>query len=229
MELRQYLHILRQRWWLPVLLAFIVGVLSACQLRPWQPPPVSYQASMRLLVGVQPTAAADTAAYDPVYYAWLTSEYLVDDFTEVVRSQLFATNVSERLGQQGIQIPAGLIQGGAATGRQHRIITLSFGWPDRQQAAEIAQAAAAELSQNAAFYFRQLGTDNAAITIMDGPNVSASTLGLRARLEWPLRVLLSLLVGIGLIFLLDYLDVSVRTATDLEEMGFRVLGSIPKL
>ena len=64
---------------------------------------------------------------------------------------------------------------------------------------------------------------------MDGPNVSASTLGLRARLEWPLRVLLSLLVGIGLIFLLDYLDVSVRTATDLEEMGFRVLGSIPKL
>ncbi|MEZ4658634.1 MAG: hypothetical protein R2911_13770 [Caldilineaceae bacterium] len=229
MELRQYLHILRRRWWMPVLLALAVGLLSAWQLRPWQPPPVSYQASMRLLIGVQPVTTADTAAYDPVYYAWLTSEYLVDDFTEVVRSQLFATKVSERLDQQGIQIPPGLIQGGAATGRQHRIITLSFGWPDPQQAAEIAQAAAAELSQNAAFYFSQLGTENAAITIMDGPNVAESGPSLRTRLEWPLRVLLSLLVGVGLVFLLEYLDESVRTAAELEELGFRVLGSIPKL
>ena len=46
-----------------------------------------YTATLRMLVGVLPAAEADVAAYDPRYYAWLTSEYLVDDFTEVVRSR----------------------------------------------------------------------------------------------------------------------------------------------
>ncbi len=53
-----------------------------------------------MLVGVLPAAEADRTAYDPRYYAWLTSEYLVDDFTEVVCSDLFARNVSARLAEQ---------------------------------------------------------------------------------------------------------------------------------
>lgn len=228
MELRQYVQIVRRRWWLPLLLALVVGLLSAFQLRAWQPQPLTYQASMRMLVGVQPATQADNAAYDPIYYAWLTSEYLVDDFTEVVRSQLFTQKINERLTQQGIQIPTGLIQGGAATGRQHRIITLSFGWPERQQAQKIAAAAAAELSENAAFYFSQLGTENAAVTVMDGPSISESGPSLRTRLELPLRILLALFVGLALLFLFDYLDLSIRNPAELEELGFRVLGTIPK-
>jgi capsular polysaccharide biosynthesis protein len=228
MELRETWQILRRRWQIPVVLALLAALLSALQLRPWQPVPPSYNASMRLLVGVMPATEADTTAYDPRYYAWLTSEYLVDDFTEVVRSDLFAQNVSDRLAGMNLQIPAGSIQGSAATGKQHRILTLTFGWPDREQLVAIADAVAAELEENAIVYFRQLGTDGAGITLLDGPTVGPVGPGLRSRLEWPLRVLLAALVGIGLVFLLDYLDTSVRTRKDLEEMGFRILGEIPK-
>ena len=98
------------------------------------------------------------------YYAWLTSEYLVDDFTEVVRSDLFARNVSARLAEQALQVPPGVIRGSAATGKQHRIITLSFTWGDAGELAAIAQAAADELTENAPFYFKQLGTDGAGIS-----------------------------------------------------------------
>lgn len=80
--------------------------LSLLQMRPWQPKPPSYFASLRMLVGVMPATGEDAATYyDPRHYAWLTSEYLVDDFTEVVRSQLFARNVSERLAGQNISRP----------------------------------------------------------------------------------------------------------------------------
>ena len=120
MELRDYWTIFKRRWWIPILLTLLVGLLSLVQLRPWEPQPVSYSASMRMLVGVLPVADQDMTAYDPRYYAWLTSEYLVDDFTEVVRSQLFAENVSARLADQAMAVPAGVIQGSAATGQQHR-------------------------------------------------------------------------------------------------------------
>lgn len=228
MELREYWTILRRRWWLPVTLAALVGLLSLLQMQPWQPKPPIYNASMRMLVGVLPAADQDVAAYDPRYYAWLTSEYLVDDFTEVVRSQLFAGQVSQRLGEQNVSIPAGVIQGSAATGKLHRIITLSFTWGDAAQLEAIARAAAEELTQNTPFYFQQLGTENAGVTLIDGPTVSAVGAGVREQIELPLRILLAFFVGVGLVFLLHYLDDKVRTERDLEAVGFRVIGAIPR-
>ena len=228
MELRQIWQIIRRRWWMPVLLTALVALFSLVQMRPWQPAAPSYSASMRMLVGVLPATDADSTAYDPRYYAWLTSEYLVDDFTEVVRSDLFARNVSARLSQQEIQVPPGVIQGSAATGKQHRIITLSFTWAHAEELAAIAQAAADELSENAPQYFRVLGTDGAGITLLDPPAVGAVGPGLRDRLELALRLLLALFVGLGLVFLLDYLDTSIRARAELEDMGYQILGEIPK-
>ncbi len=51
---------------------------------------------------------------------------------------------------------------------------------------------------------------------------------LRDRLELPLRLLIAFLVGVALVFLLDYLDTSVRGRDDLEAMGYAILGEIPK-
>ena len=229
MELREYWTILRRRWWIPVVLGLLVGAISLLQLRPWQARPPTYAASLRMLVGVLPAAAEDvTTYYDPRYYAWLTSEYLVDDFTEVVRSELFARNVSSRLSAEDIQVPPGVIQGSAATGKQHRIITLNLSGGDEAQLRRIAEAAAAELAENAPQYFQQLGTPGAGVTLIDGPNISTVGPGVREQIELPLRVLLALLVGIGIVFLLHYLDTSVRRRSELEEMGLRVLGEIPR-
>jgi capsular polysaccharide biosynthesis protein len=228
MELREYWAILRRRWWLPAVLVVLVGLLSLLQLQPWQPKAPNYSVSMRMLVGVLPAAEQDVTAYDPRYYAWLTSEYLVDDFTEVVRSQLFAENVSARLQAQNITVPPGVIQASAATGKLHRIISLSFSWGDAAQLEAIAQAAAAELTENTPFYFQQLGTDNAGVTLIDRPAVSAVNNSVRDQVELPLRILFAFLVGIGLVFLLHYLDDSVRRAGDLETIGLSVIGEIPR-
>ena len=228
MELREYGTILRRWWWIPVALALAVGALSALQLRPWQTPPPSYAASMRLLVGVLPATNADTAAYDPRYYGWLTSEYLVDDFTEVVRSGLFAQQVSNRLADQSINVPPGMIQGSAATGKLHRIITLSLSGGDPTQLTAIADAAAAELSENASFYFKQLGTEGAGVTVIDGPSVGVVAPSLRSRLDLPLRILLALVVGLGIVALLAYLDTAIRNEADLEAAGLQPLGRIPR-
>ena len=121
-----------------------------------------------------------------------------------------------------------MIQGSAVTGQQHRIITLSFTWGDAEQLEAIANAAAAELSENAPVYFQQLGTAGAGVTVIDGPAVGVVGPSLRDRLEWPLRIGLGLLVGLGLVFLLDYLDASVRDRRMAEALGLPVIGEIPK-
>lgn len=228
MELRDYWRIVRRRWWIPVALTLLVAGISAAQLRPWRSPPPSYSASLRLLVSVLPATQADASLYDPRYYTWLTSEYLVDDFTEVVGSELFAQAINRRLAVQGIAIHPGLIQGSAVTGKQHRLIRLSFSWGDPAQLEAIAQAAVAELSENTPVYFQQLGTPDVQVTLLDSPSVSPVGVGIRQQLEWPLRVILALIAGIGLLFVLDYLDTSIRRSDELEEIGLVVMGTIPK-
>jgi capsular polysaccharide biosynthesis protein len=228
MEIRAYWQIIRRRWWIPLLLTLLVALLSAIQLRPWQTPPPTYSATLRLLVGVLPSADADLTMYDARFYAWQTSEYLVDDFTEVVSSSLFAGNVRQRLVDQGISIPPGAIRGSSATGRLHRVLTLTIHWPSEQELTAIAAAVVDELTTNSAFYFAQLGTENTEITILDQPTISVIQPSLRFRIEWPLRTLLALIVGLGIVFLLDYLDTSVRSSQDLEAIGVPVLGMIPK-
>lgn len=228
MELREYWQILRRRGWVPVALTVLVVLLSLWQLRPWQASPPTYTASVRMLLGVQPLTEADVTSYDPRYYAWLTSEYLVDDFTEVLRSELFAGAINQRLAAEGIEIPAGLIRASANTGRQHRIIHLSFNWGNTAQLQAIAEATVAELTENAATYFAQLGTERAAVSLLDGPAIGVVGPDLRSRLEFPLRVILAFVAGIGLLFVVEYLDTSVRRARDLEEIGLSVIGIIPK-
>ena len=50
----------------------------------------------------------------------------------------------------------------------------------------------------------------------------------RDQLDLPLRVLLALAAGVGLAFLLDYLDRSVRERSDVEALGLPVLSEIPE-
>ena len=116
MELRAYWAILRRRWAAPVLLPILVALFSAVQLRPWQAPAPSYSVSLRMLVGVLPLEGVDTAQYDPRYYAWMASEYLVDDFTEVLAAELFAKAVNARLAEQEDSHPGRIDPGN----RQHR-------------------------------------------------------------------------------------------------------------
>jgi len=184
-----------------------------------------YQANLRLAVGLVPeNSEGKFYTYDN-YYTWLTAEYLADDLSEVVKSAAFAADVSQRLGNA---IPPGVIQGATSPKKTHRILTISVTTSDPSLSLAIARAAAEALQEQGNKYFAQINASNAAIRIIDPPTLVSPTVGLRERLDLPLRLLLALGAGVALAFFLDYLDDSVRSAKELEEMGLPVIGEIPR-
>jgi capsular polysaccharide biosynthesis protein len=227
MELRAYWRILTRRWWLPVGLALLVAALTLASQRPWEPRPPSYSASMRFNVGIAPERIPGVYTYDR-YYTMLTSEYLVDDLSEIVRSQLFAGEVSRRLAGEGITVPAGAIAASTQPGKLHRILTVNVSWPNQEQIAPIAEAVVATLTESSAAFFGQFSADEADIRLIDPPVVGAVGRPAREQLDLPLRVLLALAAGAALAFLLDYLDRSVRSRTDVEKLGLTILAEIPQ-
>ncbi len=219
-----YWKILKRRWWLPTLLLLAAGMLWA--LRPSPPP--SYVATMRFLVGVKPEPISPQVYGYDRYYTWLTSEYLIDDFAEVVRGSAFAARVSQRLQEKGITVPAGAIQGSTQTGKLHRLITISVYWPNPEQLPTIAHAVIQTVEEDSATFFPQTFGYGTEAILVDGPHIGPVTPGLRQKLEGPIRLLLALLLGVGLVFLWHYVDETLYDREDVSQVGLPLLAEIPK-
>ena len=139
MLVRSYVAILRRRWWILAAILILTLLLTLVTQRPWQSPPPGYALGMSLSVGIQPEQTPGQYTYDG-YYTALSSEYLVDDFSEIVKGSEFAAEVSRRLANQGITVSPGAIQGSAQTGKLHRILQLTLYGSDPTQLNAIGDA-----------------------------------------------------------------------------------------
>ncbi len=227
MELRAYFDILRRRGWIPLLLAGLTLALTLAVQRPWQPRPPAYALGLSFSVGVQPRDPAGAYDYDG-YYTALASEYLIDDFAEIVKGSEFAAAVSARLADQGIVVPPGVIQGSTQTGSLHRILQVTVYSGDAEQARAIAAAVTATLTADAHLFMPRLLAGQGAVYLIHRGEAAALGPSLRQRLDLPLRVLLALLAGLAIAFLLEYLDDSLRTRDQVQALGLSVLGEIPR-
>ncbi len=227
MELRTYLRILKRWWWIPAGLVALTLAFSLVTLKPWQPRPPSYAMSMSFSVGVRPQQLPDQFTYDG-YYTALSSEYLIDDFSEIVKGSEFAGAVSQRLAEQGVVVAPGQIQGSTQTGELHRILTVTIYDSDPDRLAAIADAVAATMTEDADQFMPRLLEDQGAVYLVNRGGVVPIGPSLKQRLDLPLRLVLAFLAGIGLAFLINYLIPRIYDRNDLEALGIDVLAEIPR-
>ncbi len=224
MELRQLWKIIRRRWVLALIPAVVVLALGVAT---WRPAPPAYNAGVRFVVGQPPGAAA--AEFDEQrYFNWTTSEYIVNGLTDWVRGGKFAEAVSKRLAAQGIDVPAGAIQGGLAADNARSMLTISLTSGDATQLEQMLGGVIAVLTEDNAGALPQLGGENALLTQLDEPVVNPIGAGIRSQLDLPLRVALALVAGLGLALLAHYLDPTVRDREEVARAGLAVLAEIPR-
>jgi capsular polysaccharide biosynthesis protein len=100
--------------------------------------------------------------------------------------------------------------------------------PDHDSLQAISSAVIEILQTRSQDYFPQLGGEPAQVTLLDEPIIVVSPAPIVNRLEPFIRIGLAFIVGVGLAFLMEYLDSTLRTREELEQAGFKVLGTIPK-
>lgn len=207
---------------IPALIVLAVGIVT------YNPPGSFYSVGVRFIVGQEPTDAAATEDEER-YYNWLTSEYIVNGLTDWIRGERFAAAVSAQLAQEGIDVPAGEIRGSLAADNTRSMMTVILNsGRDQATVEQMINAVITILTTQNADALPQLGDEPAALVQLDTPIVNQIAPGLRSQLDLPLRVALALGAGIGLAFLVEYLDPTVRGRDELERSGWVVLGEIPK-
>lgn len=226
MELADYGRVIWRYLWMIIVLPVVVGI-GSWVFRP-QPVP-QYQAGVRFTIGVDAPNAKDVTGYDPILTSYQASEYIRDDFVEIIQSDSFADDVNAELtkmGAAGIVVRKGNISG--AIEKQRRLMSMTVIWGNPEQAGQVAEAAVRSLTLNDKKYFAQLGSSAASLTVIDRPVVGRVGASLREQLDIPIRVLIALLAALALAFIMDYLDASVRDARDVEALGLSVVGEIPR-
>jgi capsular polysaccharide biosynthesis protein len=224
MELRTYGKILRRRWWLalvPALVVLAVGLLT------YRRPAPAYNVGVRFLVGQPPTAAAELEDEERLAN-WQTSEYVVNGLTDWISGLRFAERVSARLAEQGVTAPAGAIRGGLAVDNTRSMLQLSLTYGDSIVLEQMVEAAIAVIVEENGTVIPQLGGEPAAVQLLDAPVVNEVPPGLRSQLDLALRLVIAVGAGIGLAFLVEYLDPALQERRDLEQLALPVLGEIPK-
>lgn len=231
MELREYASIVRRRWWLPAAITLVALIAStAVGLRG----AAAYHTDIRLAVSTIPTTDPNLERYyDPVYYSNLDSEYLADDLSEFLHSEAFSNEVSRELGQatNNINIPAATIFNATRSKKTHRFIDITITTATAQEGQQIADSIGRILSDpnHLAMYLRALTAYNTHLSIVTPPDThrANSVPGLLS--EIGLRTLIGLIIGLGLAFLVDYVDPSIRTRGEAESLlGLPVVGAIPR-
>jgi protein tyrosine kinase modulator len=231
MELREYWGIIRRRWWLPLAVTVValvastvVGVRGA----------TAYKTDMRLAVSTIPTPDPNGALYyDPTYYSNLDSEYLADDMSEFMTSRAFADEVHRELASSSTPMDVDIetIMTATRAKKTHRFIDITLTTSTFEEGAAIAGSISRILSDpnHVSQYLTALTAYHTQMEIVTPPvtHRANSLFGLIS--EIGLRTLIGLLVGLGLAFLVDYVDPSVRTREEAERLlALPVLGEIPR-
>jgi capsular polysaccharide biosynthesis protein len=221
MELMLILRVLLRRWWLVLLPVIAAAVLVVPQLlNRGTATTTNFTASFKYSAAQEFNLPQRDGDYQDV---WLASEFVVNAFTEWVRSSTFRDEITTIVGTDVDLAPLGIA---ADNARSIGVVQMSY--PDAATLERIVNAAIEVLETRSQVYFPHLGGSPAQVTIVDAPRVVASAPALTNRFAPLLQLGIALLGGILLAFLVEYLDPTLRRAEDLEAQGITVLARVPK-
>jgi len=193
----------------------------------------AFKTDMRIAVSTVPTPDPNaTLYYDPTYYSNLDSEYLADDMSEFMTSRAFASEVSRELSTaKQYDVDINTVVNATRTKKTHRFIDVTITTSTFEDGDAIANSISRILSDKArlAQYLQALTAYDTQMTVVTPPVTHRANSPLGLVSEIALRTLIGVIVGIGLAFLLDYLDPTVRSRDEaLELLDLPILGEIPR-
>lgn len=216
MELKRYFFIV-MRYWLVVLILTGIGLLAAGQYLLSNKP--TFQAVTRVNLTQLPSPGDIYSGL----YAVQAAEYATDEFTSIVGGTLFLTQVSNRLGEGGLNLSPDELKGMLEVEKKHRILNITVHSANAENAAKVAQIVGSTLESSASDFVKPRQVVAKVVDV-----APASSSGGRNLLLAVVRVLAGFIAGVFLAFMLSYLDTTLKTKEDVQEaLGLPVLSSVP--
>lgn len=216
MELKEYLQIIKKRLWLVIILPVIAALITFSVCSYYMEP--VFEAKASLLVGIIPFDQEYQMSYDDI----LMYEQLIKTYSELTQSKLVAKETLSRL-NNGMTLEELQSSITVTNKADSQIIEVTAQDTDPKMAADIANT----LSQ--VFIEKVDSLMNSDDTkFMDRADIPIEPAKPRVMLNTAIAFFLGLMMSLGIIFLREYLDNTLKTENDIERyLAVTVLANVP--
>lgn len=214
-DLRELYEIVKKRFWLLAAMMLLAAGASAAATR-WFVIPV-YESATTLIV-VKEQELEQTIQYNDV----ILSQKLVKTYGEIVKSRTVAKAVIDNL---DLDLSAGkLIEMTTVNPvKDTEIISITVTGTDPAAITRIANELATVFMEQIVDIMR---IDN--VQVIDPAEKPAAPVRPRPLMNVAIAAVLGLMAGLGLVFLVEFMDNTVKTVEDVEKrLGLPVIGIIP--
>ncbi|CAH1211032.1 putative capsular polysaccharide biosynthesis protein YwqC [Paenibacillus plantiphilus] len=223
MELKQYYKVIKKKLWLIALIALVACVFTAIKSYYLVTP--IYQANAKLIANHFPQSD-DGATVQSVGSIQFTL-MLINSYKEVIRTTAIMNKVAEQYPELEVT-PRQLIASVQVTSaNDSQIMNLVYSDVSYERAATILNAICKVFKQEVPHIFN---VDN--VTILNEAIVEepSGPINMNPTNDILISFFVAVMLAIGLIFLLDYLDNSYKTEAELqEELDLPILAVITKI
>ena len=219
-ELRQYWEVLRKRWLIvvaiPLMAALTSGIISFFIIKP------VYQASTTLIVGKKASESGQAAAQMLDNSVLQANLQLAKTYATIAQSRTVEENVIKDLNlPMKVEELDRLISINPV--KTTEILELQVSNTNPELAASIANTMAQEFSK-AVIEIKKVDS----VSIVDSAVTPDKPVKPNKKLNVLIAFVVGLMASVGLVFLLEYIDNTVKTSDDIEKLlGIPVLGVIP--
>lgn len=218
LDLREVFHIIWKKLWIIVLITIlstaVSGAASYFLLTP------SYEATATIIIG-NSSKTAEEYGYD--YSDVLMFQQLAKTYGEIAESRTVAKNAARKLGQDITpeEVKSKIT---VSIGTETQIMGITATSTSREDAQQTANTVSNAFVEEAMRIF-----PSGNVQVMDRAILPLSPSSPRPMLNMAIAFFLGLMVSLGIIFLKEYLDNTVKTESDIQRLlGIPVIGIIPQ-
>ena len=217
MELLEYLYIIRKRIWIIVAITVVATLVSSI-VSIFVMKPV-YEAKVTIIIGRAPNNNADKVQYNDL----LMYQKLVKTYAELAKSKLVAEETISQLEYDDIK-PAAIQSALVVTPKgDTQILEVTMQNKSPQRAMMLTNTLSKVFIQKV----KEL-MHSEDISIMEKADLPTIPVKPNVRLNIIIAAFLGLMSSLGLVFLMEYLDSTIKTERDIEKyIAITVLASIP--
>jgi len=221
-ELKHYLRMIKKKMWL--VLTIVVIALAATGVKSFFFTTPVYVAQAKLIVN---QSAEQAGIQIPSVGLMQSSIMMINSYKEIIKSAAIMTKVAAQHPDIGIapEVMSAAVMVGSA--KDSQVMTLTYTHTSYAKAAQAVNAIAHVFEKEIPLIMK---IDN--VTILDEANPDRNVAPINGNpiISLLISLVVSTMLAVGLIFLLDYLDDTIKSEPELEEfLGLPVLTVVPHI
>jgi Capsular polysaccharide biosynthesis protein len=216
LELKEYLQVILKRWKIIAAVTIISvvgsGIISVFFMKP------VYEAKITLIVGSSPSNSNNKIQYNDI----MLYQQMLKTYSEMIKRRVTSENTLAKLNyDMKPEELMGKLKVTATTGSQ--IIDVSIQDSSAERACNLANTLGTVFEDEAKTYMNS--TD---VKVLDKAVVPKSPVSPNKKMNVAIGFLLGIMVSLGIVFIIEYLDNTIKTENDVKEiLDLPILATIP--